>query len=174
MLESAITAYLSAMAGESGEVVARARAAIAHLGEAGVMSAKDTSSLLSDLLAALAAAEARATRAEERIAEMEGVLAPITALPTDTSAAQPAPSVPGESEMKLTKARRELLLEAANPGGAREGRFIAPGTSCVPQYRPALWLVERGLARWRRDDPDTRRLIATDAGRAALAAAEEV
>jgi len=73
---NAITAYLSALSGESGEVVERAQAAIAHLGEAGVMSAKDASALLSDLLAALAAAESRATRAEERIAEMEVALEP--------------------------------------------------------------------------------------------------
>lgn len=75
--------------------------------------------------------------------------------------------------MKLTKARMELLQEAANSGEERDGRFISPGTSCVPQYQPAQWLVANGLARWRRNDPDTHRLIATAAGRAALAAAEE-
>lgn len=74
-MDAAIAAYLAALSGESGEVVERAQAAIAHLDEAGVMSAKDTSALLSDLLAALAAAEARATRDEERIAEMEAALA---------------------------------------------------------------------------------------------------
>lgn len=58
------------------EALERAKAAIAHLDEAGVMSAKDTSALLSELLAALAAAEARATRVEERIAEMDAALKP--------------------------------------------------------------------------------------------------
>jgi len=62
MLESAITAYLSAMAGAGGEVVERAQAAIAHLGEAGVMSAKDATALLSDLLALIASQAAEVER----------------------------------------------------------------------------------------------------------------
>jgi len=60
--QKAITAYLSAMAGEHGELVERANAAQRHLAEAGVMSATDASALLGDLAAALAAADAEIER----------------------------------------------------------------------------------------------------------------
>lgn len=69
---------------------------------------------------------------------------------------------------KLTKAQLELLRLAATPERVTPGHFYPAGESCSSSYRPAQRLVQMGLARWRRDDPDTSWLLATDAGRAAL------
>jgi len=77
-----------------------------------------------------------------------------------------------EKSVKLTKAQAELLALAGSPPEERGGRFIRPGTDCVPYYKPAQKLVERGLARWLRDDASTHRLVATEAGRRALAQSE--
>ncbi len=64
----------------------------------------------------------------------------------------------------LTKAQRSLLLEC---------KYDERGVTAVAaNYAPAKILVRLGLAFWRDNDPYSERLIITDAGRRALAAAE--
>ena len=61
--------------------------------------------------------------------------------------------------VKLTKAQRELLIEASDECG----------TFCAHSYRPAAKLVSLSLAVWEDGDSQSDWLNITDAGRAALA-----